>query len=244
MKNSKQKHILIIEDDLHIAEGLKLNLSLQGYEVTIAADGVSGLEKWKTVNPDLIVLDIMLPRIDGLSILQSIRLDDKRIPILILSAKGASEDKVIGLSYGVDDYISKPFNLDEFLLRVERLLERVSWNSEKNNPGGIDSSSPAQHYRIGESLIDFETSTAYCRCGEISLTEQEVKLLKLFITNKGRPLSRKKLLKIGWGYTQNTATRTIDNFIVRFRKYFENNPKKPVYFRSRRSVGYIFDNKE
>jgi len=243
MIKSNKKLILLVEDDEHIAEGLKLNLSLQGYNVDIASDGVSGLRMWKKLQPDLIVLDIMLPGLDGLSVLQSIRLEDERLPILILSAKNAPNDKIKGLSYGVDDYLSKPFNLEEFLLRVDRLLKRTSWSKQdisSEEPGIPDKH---QIYTFGDNRIDFSISTAYCRAGEINLTEQEVKLLKLFIANRGKPLSRNKLLRIGWGYSQGTSTRTVDNFIVRFRKYFEENSKNPKYFKSRRSIGYIFDHK-
>jgi DNA-binding response OmpR family regulator len=236
VENQPKKHILVIEDEKHIAEGLKLNLSLCGYEVSIAQDGVSGLQKWKENRPDLIVLDIMLPGIDGISVLRNIRLADERIPILILSAKGTPDDKIKGLSYGVDDYLSKPFNLEEFLLRVERLLTRVDmYRSE------ADVSLLSQTYTFGANHIDFVTSVADCKSGKISLTEQEAKLLKVFIANRGKPLSRDKLLEIGWGYTGKTTTRTVDNFIVRFRKYFEDNPKRPVFFKSIRSVGYVFD---
>jgi two-component system, OmpR family, alkaline phosphatase synthesis response regulator PhoP len=242
MENSGKKRILVIEDDGHIAEGLKLNLSLQGYEVDIAPDGVSGLQKWKTGQPHLIVLDIMLPGIDGFSVLQSIRLEDERLPILVLSAKGSSEDRVKGLTYGVDDYLAKPFNLEEFLLRVERLLARVSW------AGGADDISTAgtfpRMYVFGDNRIDFNTSTAYIGTEKITLTEQEVKLLKLFIANRGKPLSRKRILEIGWGYTGVVTTRTVDIFIVRLRKYFEVDPRKPVYFKSLRSVGYVFDHED
>jgi two-component system alkaline phosphatase synthesis response regulator PhoP len=237
MKKKTGKRILVIEDDEHIAEGLKLNLSLQGYEVMVALDGVSGLSRWKEWQPHLIVLDIMLPGIDGLSVLRNIRLVDERIPILILTAKGAPDDKVKGLSYGVDDYMTKPFNLDEFLLRVERLLTRVSWNHRKE--AEIDAA--VRIYLFGGNRIDFDTHSAECRLGKVALTEQEMKLLKLFIANRGKPLSRKQLLEIGWGYTGGTTTRTVDNFIVRFRKYFEDDPQAPVYFQSIRSVGYIFD---
>lgn len=241
MQDSGKKRILIIEDDPHIAEGLKLNLSLQGYEVEIAPDGVSGLQQWKAQQPHLIVLDIMLPGIDGLSILRSIRLVDERLPILILSAKGSSEDRIRGLTYGVDDYLAKPFNLEEFLLRVERLLTRVSWAGE------TDENDPAlfpRIYSFGNNRINFVDATADCRAGRIILTEQEVKLLKLFIANRGKPLSRKHLLKIGWGYTGIMNTRTVDNFVMRLRKYFEEDPRQPVYFRSLRSVGYIFDHED
>ena len=239
MKESDKKRILVIEDEAHIAEGLKLNLALQGYEVNIASNGVSGIEKWKEWSPDLIVLDIMLPGINGLSVLRSIRLEDDRIPILILSARGTSEDKIQGLTYGVDDYLSKPFNLDEFLLRVERLLTRVSWN--KSDSLLSSPSSTIRNYSFGDNRIDFDRSIAYCKRRKVRLTDQEVKLLKLFIANRGKPLSRNKLLEIGWGYTGKTTTRTVDNFIVRLRKYFEDNPKRPAYFTSLRSVGYIFD---
>jgi len=236
-----KKRILVVEDESHLAEGLKLNLSIKGYDVMIAEDGISALQKWKVWRPDLIVLDIMLPGIDGWSVLQSVRLADERIPVLILSAKGDSDDKVKGFSYGVDDYLAKPFNLEEFLLRVKRLLTRVSWHQGETDAHGDGLSSSPQIYRFGENIIDFETLTANGPAGQIDLTEQEAKLLKLFVAHRGKPLSRSKLLQVGWGYARGTTTRTVDNFIVRFRKYFENNPQKPVYFKSLRSVGYIFD---
>lgn len=240
MEKSDKKRILVVEDETHIAEGLKLNLKFQGYEVKIANDGGAGLQLWKEWNPDLIVLDIMLPIIDGISVLRNIRLENEKIPILILSAKGAADDKIKGLTYGVDDYLAKPFNLDEFLLRVERLMTKAGWYKETRIADKEDISETV--YSFGGNKIDFNTGTATISKSEnINLTEQEIKLLKLFISNKGRPLSRKKLLEIGWGYTSNTTTRTVDNFIVRFRKYFEENSKKPVFFKSLRSVGYIFD---
>jgi len=239
MNDNPRKRILIIEDESHIAEGLKLNLSLQDYEVAIADNGNAGLKVWKTWQPDLIVLDIMLPGIDGLSVLRSIRLEDERLPILILSAKTDMDYKVKGLSYGVDDYLTKPFSLEEFLLRVERLLTRLSWYEENATAtvnGGVENSI----HTFGDNRIDFSTLIARGQKGDIQLTGQEAKLLKLFIQNPGKPLTRQKLLEIGWGYTRGTTTRTVDNFIVRFRKYFEKNPKKPVHFKSLRSVGYVF----
>jgi two-component system, OmpR family, alkaline phosphatase synthesis response regulator PhoP len=237
--NDRRFRILVIEDDRHIAEGLKLNLTLQGYEVRIAVDGKIGLTEWQRWSPDLIVLDLMLPSIDGESVLQNIRLADERLPILVLSAKGEPDDRVRCFTFGVDDYLQKPFNLDEFLLRVERLLKRVSWAHSEN--GRDETGGLAGVYSFGGNRIDFELSVAYCRQGRIQLTEQEVKLLKLFIANRGRPLTRRLLLEIGWGYTGRTETRTVDNFIVRLRKYFEDDPRKPVFFKSLRSVGYIFD---
>jgi len=241
MQKSVKKRILVVEDEKHIAEGLNLNLSLQGYDVCVANNGISGLRQWKEWGPDLIVLDIMLPGIDGLSMLQNIRLEDEQIPIMILSAKTAAEDRVMGLTYGVDDYMTKPFNLEEFLLRVERLLTRTSWHRGEEDMGSAETFSSLKTYAFGKNRIDFSLSIAHCEKGKIQLTEQEVKLLKLFVANKGKPLSRKKLLEIGWGYARLTSTRTVDNFIVRLRKYFEEDPKKPVYFKSLRSIGYVFD---
>lgn len=241
MKQTEQKRILIIEDDVHIAEGLKLNLALQGYEAAIARSGTAGLKMWKEWNPQLIVLDIMLPGLDGWSVLRHIRLEEERLPILILSAKGAPDDRVKGFSFGVDDYLAKPFNLEEFLLRVQRLLTRASWGRNREFGGGPEETAESMEYSFGGNTIDWKTLTVSTRQGTIRLTEQEARLLKVFIANRGKPLSRKLLLEVGWGYSGVTSTRTVDNFIVRLRKYFEEDPQNPVYFRSLRSVGYLFD---
>lgn len=241
MKQTHQKRILIIEDDTHIAEGLKLNLSLQGYETAVAGSGTEGLRMWKEFNPQLIVLDIMLPGLDGLSVLRHIRLEEERLPVLILSAKGEPDDRIRGLSCGSDDYLAKPFNLEEFLLRIERLLARSSWGRSPSTVADPEAHDAMNRYTFGSNTIDFSTMTAQCRQGRIQLTEQEVRLLRLFIANRGNPLSRKVLLEVGWGYSGVTSTRTVDNFIVRLRKYFEDDPQNPTYFRSLRSVGYLFD---
>jgi two-component system, OmpR family, alkaline phosphatase synthesis response regulator PhoP len=235
MKNSGKTRILVVEDDPHIAEGLRLNLALKGYEPQIALDGIAALRLWKEWKPGLIVLDIMLPHIDGLTVLRNIRLEDERLPVLILSARGEPEQRVEGLALGGDDYLAKPFNLDEFLLRVERLLGRAARDRERDGEAAADT------YVFGGNVIDFDRFKAICREGEISLTEQEVKLLKLFTANRGKVLTRGEILEVGWGYTGNTPTRTVDNFVMRFRKYFEDNPHEPVFFKSLRSVGYIFD---
>ena len=242
METAQKKRILVIEDEVHIADGIGLNLSLQGYEAKISADGIDGLNQWRSWKPDLIILDIMLPMIDGFSILKTIREQDEKIPILILSARGDTKDKVRGLRYGVDDYLSKPFDLEEFLLRVERLLRKKAWYDPGKKENALETRVfEGNHYAFGGNQIDFTTFKARCRVGDIILTDQEIVLLKIFIANAGKPLSREMLLNSGWGYAKDTTTRTVDNFIVRFRKYFENNPKKPVYFISRRSVGYVFD---
>lgn len=239
MSAQEKKKILIIEDDAHIAEGLALNLSLKGHQVRSAGDGMSGLREWREWRPHLIVLDIMLPGMDGLSVLRNIRLEDEKQPVLILSAKATVDDKIRGLSYGVDDYLAKPFVLEEFLLRVERLLARAEWQQQGGFAGTEPTPGPV--YTFGGNHIDFTNATAECQAGSISLTEQEMKLLKLFTANPGRVLSRKQLLEIGWGYAAGTTSRTLDNFIVRFRKYFEKDPQHPRFFKSRRAVGYLFE---
>lgn len=242
METAEKKRILVIEDESHIADGIRLNLTLQGYEATIASDGIEGLAQWRAWHPDLIVLDIMLPMIDGFSILKTIRQEDQKIPVLILSARADTKDKIKGLRYGTDDYLSKPFDLEEFLLRVARLIEKKTWyESPDSDRQGSHTLFEGDSYSFGDNHIDFITFKARCAAGEIILTEQEVTLLRIFIAHKGKPLSREMLLNAGWGYSRDTSTRTVDNFIVRFRKYFELKPKKPVFFKSRRSVGYLFD---
>jgi two-component system, OmpR family, alkaline phosphatase synthesis response regulator PhoP len=240
VNNKDKKRILLIEDDLHISEGIALNLDIEGYEVKVAGNGIEGLETWKQWCPHLIVLDLMLPGMDGMQILQNIRLEDERLPILILSAKGDPSDKIEGFVDGVDDYMTKPFNLDELLLRIKRLLTKDQWQQEQKSSFAANGSDTAP-YCFGDNEIDFATGIAKNRTESIQLTEQELKLLKLFIINRGKPLSRNKLLEIGWGYSKGTSTRTVDNYIVRLRRYFEENPKNPQYFISRRSLGYLFD---
>lgn len=232
--NNEKKSILIIEDEVHIAEGLKLNLNLQGYEVVVAENGKIGIEKWEAMNFDLVVLDLMMPVMDGNSVLRAIRKKNESVPILILSAKDAVAEKVKCLRDGVDDYMVKPFDLDEFLLRIQRLLQR-------SEPTKIENSLLNDSYSFGKNTIDFGLGVAQTVEGKIQLTSQELKILKLFISNPGVPLPRERLLTQGWGYKGDTTTRTVDNFIVRFRKYFENDPKNPIYFKSVRSIGYIFD---
>ncbi|MBL6991362.1 MAG: response regulator transcription factor [Bacteriovoracaceae bacterium] len=238
MCNSKKK-ILLVEDEFHIAEGLRFNLDLKGYEVNIAKDGLVGLEMWRKWKPDLIVLDLMLPAMDGFDLLEHIRKEDERLPIIILSAKLEAKDKVRCFSKGVDDYMSKPFDLNEFLLRIERLLKRSSWGDGQKEIVG--ESEAIEKIVFGSNRVDFTKNEAFNGSEAINLTTQEIKLLKLFITNEGVPLSRQYLLETGWGYQGEISTRTVDNFIVRFRKYFEKDPKNPIYFRSLRAVGYVFN---
>lgn len=239
MDTSAKAKILVVEDEEHIAEGIKLNLELTGYEVQVAPNGLIGVEKWKTFKPNLIVLDIMMPEMDGHKVLEIIRKSDARLPILILSAKNESVDKVKAFKGGVDDYLGKPFSLDEFLLRIERLLIRSEWSADNEKiDDGLVHDEPVMSF--GENKVFLGELRAETTDGEVFLTEQEVKLLRLFSQHPNLPLKRQELLEAGWGYTQEVNTRTLDNFMVRFRKYFEPNPKKPIYFQSIRGVGYLW----
>jgi DNA-binding response OmpR family regulator len=237
---SKEK-ILIVEDEAHIAAGIRLNLELKGYEVEIARDGLEGLTKWKSFSPQLIVLDLMMPKLDGFSFLKEIRKIEERLPILILSAKDTSNDKVKCFTHGVDDFLPKPFDLDEFLLRVERLLKRSSWTKDDEEESNLKLTCfQGDEFSFGINRVDFLKARGYHGDKEFELTVQEIKILQLFFANIGRSLQRSELLEFGWGLDGETSTRTIDNFLVRFRKYFEINPKKPQHFLSKRSIGYIF----
>ncbi|MBC99404.1 MAG: DNA-binding response regulator [Halobacteriovoraceae bacterium] len=246
-KNSKtsdksqisHSRILVIEDENHIAEGIKLNLELMDHSVEVASNGLIGLEKWKIFNPDLIVLDIMMPEMDGHKVLEEIRKVDRQLPILILSAKNESVDKVKAFKGGVDDYLGKPFSLDEFILRIERLLLRSCWIKEARAEEGLGGAQ-LEEVKFGKNTVRLFELKANTSHDEINLTEQEAKLLKLFFENPNRPLQRQALLEAGWGYTQEVNTRTLDNFMVRFRKYFEQNPKDPKFFQSIRGVGYMW----
>lgn len=225
--------ILVVEDEEHLQEALKLNLELEGYEVTISADGADALRKVREGYFDLVVLDIMLPEIDGISVCETIRLKDSNLPILMLSAKSSSSDRVLGLKKGADDYLTKPFNLEELLLRVEKLIQKNRQMQEKANT--------EETYSFGNNRIDFKAQTAVNNRGEeIPLSQKESMLLKLLITNRNEVVSREKILQSVWGYQVYPTTRTIDNFILNFRKYFEKDSKEPRYFHSVRGVGYKF----
>jgi DNA-binding response OmpR family regulator len=172
-------------------------------------------------------------------VIKVIRKTDEQVPILVVSAKDQVQEKVKCLSLGVDDYLSKPFDLDEFLLRVDRLLTRAKWNAA--NIKSVSNEEEISTFTFDTNVIDFGNLKAQTKSGEIELTLQEIKLLKYFISHKNQTLKREDILKDALGYDPETETRTLDNFIVRFRKYFEDDPKNPKFFKSVRSVGYIFD---
>ena len=227
--------ILIIEDEDHIAKGIMLNLELKGHDVVLCVDGIQGLKRFDSQEFDLLILDLMLPGMGGEKVLENIRAKDEKFPVFVLSAKDESASKVNCFNLGTDDYLSKPFNLEEFLLRVERLLKRSSWTPDAESDASIT------RYEFDDYWIDFKNLKAFGVDGEIDLTEQETRLLELFVKNRGEVLKRSEML-LHIGYAENSETRTLDNYVVRFRKYFEDNPKTPKLFKSVRSVGYIFEN--
>ena len=236
------KKILVIDDEKHIAEAIKLNLIMQGHHVVIGVNGFEGLKWWKEFTPDLIIVDLMMPEIDGIGVITEIRKRDQKIPILVISAKDHVKEKIRCLSLGVDDYLSKPFDLQEFLLRVERLLTRSEWTqteTPKTSEKSLEFS--LENFSFGSNLIDFKNLKGHNKDGVFDLTLQEIKILKIFITNPNFPLTREEILEKALGYDRGVTTRSLDNFIVRFRKYFEDDPRNPKYFKSVRSVGYLFD---
>lgn len=224
--------ILLAEDEKSLREGITLNLELEGYEVEAVCDGAEALKVFNEQRFTMVILDVMMPEVNGFEVCEKIRLSDTETPILFLTAKDTSKDKITGLKVGADDYLSKPFNLEELLLRVKVLV--------KHSLKGREESEDLKSFVFGLNKVNFSTFTAETSNGSISLTSKESQLLKLLIDRKNEVVSRNQILQYVWGYDVYPSTRTIDNFILSFRKYFEENPKKPQFFQSVRGVGYKF----
>jgi two-component system alkaline phosphatase synthesis response regulator PhoP len=219
----KKASILLVEDEENLQEALKLNLELEGYEVTCIGDGAAALKKVKEEYFDLILLDVMLPELDGFDVSENIRLQNIETPILMLSARAGSSDRVTGLKKGAD----------ELLLRVEKLIEKNKKLSDRSHVNEL--------LHFGGNTINFKSQKAVNYQGEeVQLSKKEIMLLKLMVEYKNEVVSREKILQAVWGYQVFPTTRTIDNFILNFRKYFEKDPKNPRHFHSIRSVGYRF----
>ena len=233
MYNSSKPSILLVEDEENLHETLKMNLELEGYQVTSAYDGIAAMKAVQNEYFDLMILDVMIPEIDGFNVTQNIRLTNTEMPILILSAKDSSADKVLGLKRGADDYMTKPFNLEELLLRVQKLIQKNKKLQDKSSIGDT--------YSFGGHMVDFKAQEATTASGnKIQLSKKEAMLLKLLIENKNEVVPREKILQSVWGYNVYPTTRTIDNFILNFRKYFEDDSRNPRYFHSVRGVGYKY----
>ncbi len=219
--------ILVIEDDASIRQGLELNLSVEGFQVLSAADGPTGLDLAQRRAPDLVLLDLSLPKLDGLSVLRTFRKSDTETPVLILSARGQEQSKVEGLSLGADDYITKPFGLAELLARVHAALRRSGRGAETRTFGQIKVDLKARRVSKGDQLVE--------------LTSREFDVLRHFLLHPEMALSREQLMQAVWGIDYFGTARTVDNFIVRLREKLETDPQNPRHFETMRSVGYRFN---
>lgn len=225
--------LLVVEDEESLRDALKLNLELEGYEVTTADNGPAVIKMVKNEHFDLIILDIMLPDMDGITVCETIRMQHNDVPIMFLSARNTGADRVEGLKKGGDDYMTKPFNLEELLLRVDKLIVK---DKKIKTPQAI-----ADIYEFDGCKIDF----AAHECIDVNskpqeLSKKEAALLKLLIEHEGQVVSREHILQVVWGYNVYPTTRTIDNFILNFRKYFEKDSRNPKHFHSVRGIGYKF----
>lgn len=225
------KRILLIEDEENLHLAIKLNLELEHYNVSSVYNGKNAISKFREGRYDLIILDVMLPEISGFDICESIRLENSKIPILFLTAKSTNENKIKGLKMA-DDYLTKPFNLKELLLRVKNLIDRTQIK---------ESSLDDEQIILAGCKIDFKSFIIENNDGDqVTLTHKQIKLLKLFIERKNEVISRQEILEKVWGYDVYPSSRTIDNFVLLFRKFFEKNLPSSTYFKSIRGVGYKF----
>jgi DNA-binding response OmpR family regulator len=243
--------VLVVEDESHLAEGLRFNLEAEGYEVDVAADGNAALARLtESKKPfDVVVLDVMLPFRNGFEVVAAMRTARNFAPVLILTARSRPEDVLKGFAAGADDYLPKPFELPIFLARLQGLLRRTAWlreakeagPAESDRPQGTgDSTEPGDVYRFDGKEIDFSTLELQSGESTIHLTLMEANLLRHLIANKGKIVTRKSILEEVWGLQEDTDTRAIDNFIVRLRKYIEDDPSKPQRLVTVRGVGYRF----
>jgi two-component system alkaline phosphatase synthesis response regulator PhoP len=223
--------ILVVDDEAHLADGIRENFEAEGYDTAVAYDGLAGLAAIRADRFDLVVLDVMMPNMDGIELCAQLRRDGIQTPVLFLTVKGAAEDRVRGFDAGGDDYLAKPFHLKELLLRVAAILRRSSWYQASGSAA----------LEFGGNRIDFKTYEARAWDGsEHSLTHKEAMILRALADQPGNIVTREDVLDRVWGYEVFPSTRTIDNFIVRLRKRFERNPEAPAHFHTVRGVGYRF----
>ena len=222
--------ILVVEDEENIRDLVKLNLELENFEVVATANGREALKLVSGQHFDLILLDVMLPEMDGFQICEQIRLSDLQIPIIFLTAKEGSNDRIQGLKNGADDYVVKPFVFEELLLRINNLLKRSARSPENT----------ATVFSFGKYQINFITYEAVGNEGKFQLTKKEAMLLKLLIDRKNQVVSRQQILQSVWGCDVYPSTRTIDNFILKFRRNFEEDTREPIHFHAIRGIGYKF----
>ena len=235
--------ILVVEDEAHLAEGLRFNLESEGHRVEVAPTGEAALDTLLNAknNFDAVVLDVMLPGRDGFSVAQELRHAKNFVPVLMLTARGRPEDVLKGFESGADDYLAKPFNLAILIARVDSLLRRKNWMASARGAGAKPAKEAADRsFQFGDKIVDFEN--LQLRVGEqvFQLTLMETDLLRYLIRNNGRPVSRRAILQDVWNLHEDTDTRAIDNFVVRLRRYIENEPAKPQHLLTVRGLGYQF----
>jgi two-component system, OmpR family, alkaline phosphatase synthesis response regulator PhoP len=243
--------ILIVEDEAHLAEGLRFNLEAEGHAVQISDNGEDALKRLlkNRESFDALVLDVMLPGKDGFLVASELRKAENYTPLLMLTARGRPEDVLKGFESGADDYLPKPFNLSILIARVESLLRRKNWlaagSSASRQPASMedlpaDNSPSPENFRFDDKVVDFQNLQLRVDDQVIPLTMMESDLFRCLISNSGRPVSRKQLLQEVWNLHEDTDTRAIDNFIVRLRRYIEDEPGKPRYLLTVRGIGYRF----
>ena len=219
--------ILVVEDDLSILTGLSMNLRYEGYDVVQAQDGKTGLEKAIDSSPDLVVLDVMLPGLNGFEVLRELRQRGIDVPVVVLSAKGMEHDKIVGLNLGADDYVVKPFGLNELLARIKAVLRRRQKQTDALG--------------FADVRVDLGAKTVTRAGAPVELTAQEFKLLAHLVSHPGRTFNRDELLQAAWGYCYEGPARTVDNFISQLRTKLEPTPEAPRHFVTVRGLGYRFD---
>lgn len=229
----KRKHILVIEDDISILMGLKDNLIAEGYKVSTAMNGTEGLEMALQNQTDLLILDIMLPGMNGFEICKKVKIDKPLLPVIMLTARGSEMDTIAGLDYGADDYITKPFSLSELLARIRAIIRRSYPKKEE-----------IETFAFGNVHLDFKKMETFVNNNPIKLTRKEYDILKYFIKHDGEVIHRHELLNEVWGYDKVPTTRTVDNFILDIRKKIEKEPSNPVYIKTVSGVGYKFNSIE
>ncbi len=236
-EGAKRATVLVVEDEAHLAAGLKLNLELDGYRVVLARSlREAGAQLVQAAPIDLILLDVMLPDGEGFGFCRQLRDTGHYMPVIMLTARSAAEDRVRGLDSGADDYMPKPFELSELLARVRSALRRSGWR----NTDAPAAEAPAAVLRFGDAVVDFDTHEATAFGKPVRLTQLELDLVRYFARHPGRVLSREELLEQVWNLRNAPNTRSVDNFIVRLRKYFEREPDRPAHFVSHRGSGYRF----
>ncbi|MES2177257.1 MAG: response regulator transcription factor [Gemmatimonadota bacterium] len=227
--------VLVIEDTAGIAQALRANLELEGHEVSVAQDGEAGLFQWRSWSPSVVILDLMLPKIDGLDLLRTMREDGNQTPVLILSARTSEVEKVPGFRLGADDYVTKPFGLMEILARVDALLRR------RAREAPADGQTPLTKHTFGEIEVTVETRVVLRRGEPVVLRPKEFDLLVALIRHAGRIVSRRRLLLEVWGYEPSVVSRTVDTHIRELRRHLEADPANPRHVMTHRGSGYMLE---